>query len=57
MNKFKFPKYINHNEININTKDNKNFLISISLIKEQKIISIYLNNPFIETKLFFKKKI
>ena len=51
MNKFKFPKTLNEKEININTLDNRNFLVSISIIDEPKIIAIYLNNPFIESKL------
>ena len=51
MNKFKFPKTLNDKEINLNTIDNKNFLVSISIIDKPKIIAIYLNNPFIENKL------
>ena len=51
INKFKFPHDINRKEVKINTKDNKNFLISISIIDEPKVIAVYLNNPFIEKKL------
>ena len=51
MNKFKFPNDINNKEIKINTIDNKNFLVSISLVDKPKVIAIYLNNPFIEMKL------
>ena len=55
INKFKFPKDINNNEININTIDNNNFLISISIIDKPKIIAIYLNYPFIEMKLKYSE--
>ena len=48
IHKFKFPKDLNDKEINIDTKDNKNFLISISIIDKPKIIAIYLNNPHID---------
>lgn len=51
LNKFKFPKDINCKEIKINTIDNKNFLISISIIDKPKVIAIYLNNPFIEKEV------
>ena len=47
INKFKFPKDMNNNIIKINTIDNKNFLVSISLINRHKIIAVYSNNPFI----------
>ena len=46
--KIKFPKDINDKDIKIDTKDNKNFLISISMIDKPKIIAIYLNNPFMD---------
>ena len=51
MNKFTFPCDINNKEVKINTLDNKNFLILISIIDKPKLIAIYLNNPFIEKKL------
>ena len=48
IHKFKFPKDLNNKEINIDTRDNKNYLISISIIDKPKIIAIYLNNPHID---------
>ena len=56
INKFKFPKDINNNTIKINTKDNKNFLVSISLINRPKIIAVYPNNPFIEKQFNYTEK-
>ena len=56
INKFKFPKDINNNTIKINTKDNKNFLVSISLINKPKIIAVYPNNPFIEKQFNYTEK-
>ena len=55
-NKLKLPKDLNGKEININSKDNNNYLISISMIDKPKIIAIYLNNPFIEMKLNHTEK-
>ena len=46
--KINFPKDINYKDIKIDTKDNKNFLISISMVDKPKIIAIYLNNPFVD---------
>ena len=54
--KFKFPKDINGKEVKINTLDNKNFLVFISLVEKPKIISVYLNNPFNESKLKHPEK-
>lgn len=54
--KFKFPKDINGKEVKINTLDNKNFLVFISLVEKPKIIAIYLNNPFNESKLNYTEK-
>ena len=56
INKFEFPKDMDNNIIKINTIDNKNFLVSISLIDKPKIIAIYSNNPFIEKKLNYTEK-
>ena len=49
------PKDLNNKEINIDTKEDKNFLIIISVVNRQKLIGIYLNNPFFEEIITLKE--
>ena len=45
------PNDIDDNKISIDSNENKNFLISISIINMPKVIGIYTNEPFIEENL------
>lgn len=42
------PNDLTDNKISIDSNENKNFLISISIINKPKVIAIYTNEPFIE---------
>lgn len=48
IDKLELPNDLNDDKISIDSKENKNFLISISIINKPKVIGIYTNEPFIE---------
>ena len=49
------PKDLNNKEINFDIKEEKNFLVLISVVNEQKIIGIHSNNPFYEEDINLKE--
>ena len=53
----KLPENLEGNPVTIDTKDNKNFLINISVSNEPKIIGVFANSAFIEKKMVIQNEL
>ena len=53
----KLPEDLKGNPVTIDAKDNKNFLINISVSNKPKIIGVFDNSAFIEKKMVIQKEL
>lgn len=53
----KLPEDLKGNPVTIDTKDNKNFLINISVSNKPKIIGVFLNSALIEKTIVIQKEL
>lgn len=53
----KLPEDLQGNPVTIDTKDNKNFLINLSVSNKPKIIGVFANSAFIEKKMVIQKEL
>ena len=55
--KLKLPKDLNDKDVIINSKENDNILVSISVVNKPKVLSVYVNNKFEEKLEIMEKEI